>query len=120
MKLRHAAAMSLLGWYLMIPPDVPRPYDSSHWRSRVPVAGWTTVDSFSSSGTCKVALEKTVRNARQKQQSDNPSVRVADHLKFVAIKNNAACIPTGDPRLAKGSLHFSKEASPDTRTLKRP
>ena len=131
MKLRHTAALVWLGWYLMIPPDIPRPYDSIHWRSRVPIADWTVVGTFDSGVTCKEALEKTVRKARQKEQSDSPSVRIPDHLKFVAIKNNAACIPTGDPRLAKGPLHSSKDASPrarispkgadtDLRTLDRP
>lgn len=71
-----------------------------------------------------------VRKARQKEQSDSPSVRISDHLKFVAIKHNAVCIPSGDPRLANRPLHSSKDAtrsriSPndadtDLRTLDRP
>ncbi len=115
------------GWYLMIPPDIPRPYDDSiDWQSKVSIAHWTIVDSFNSSGVCKEALQKTIRKARQKEQSDSPSVRIADHLKFVAIKNNAVCIPTGDPRLANRPKNATRsrispnDTSTDSRTLKRP
>ena len=88
------------GWYLMIPPDIPRPYDDSiDWQSKVSIAHWTIVDSFDSSAACKEALVNTIRKARRKAQTDDVSVRVSDYLKFLAIKNNAVCVATDDPRL---------------------
>ena len=121
-KLRHAAAVALIfaslcglscaerkpppqpapqsiGWKLMIPPDVPKPFDSSDWRSKEPIAQWTIVGWFDSGVACKEALDNTIREERGKEQSDHDvSVRVADHLKFVAIKNNAVCVLTSGRR----------------------
>jgi hypothetical protein len=99
------------GWYLMIPPDTPAPYDSSLWQSKVSIAHWTIVDLFDSRAVCKEALVNTIRKAHRKEQTDDASVRVADHLKFLAIKNNAVCVANDDPRLK--SKWFSIALAPE-------
>ena len=123
MKLCHAAALALtlaslclscagkestpksMGRYLMIPPDIPKPFDSSRWRSNVPIAHWTIVGSFHSSDVCKEALENSIAEAYGKaQESGDPSVRMTETLRFVAIKNNAVCVATDDPRLNETKL----------------
>ena len=43
MKTRHAAALALVGWYLMVLTDPDKPY----WK------GWTAVRSFQSESECK-------------------------------------------------------------------
>jgi hypothetical protein len=49
MKLRHAAALALVGWYLMLPPANPNgePDEST------PMTRWTRVGDFKSSRECE-------------------------------------------------------------------
>jgi rRNA-processing protein FCF1 len=103
MNLRHAAALALVGWYLMVPPDsaVPHSVDSA-----APMSRWSIVTKFESTDTCKQALtelqnkhgdpaklDATGRLRRfQKRQPTDPKLARAriDH---------AACVATGDPQL---------------------
>jgi hypothetical protein len=49
MNLRHAAALALMGWYLMVPPfsalNTPDPY--------APLNKWRVVHSFETSNECE-------------------------------------------------------------------
>jgi hypothetical protein len=103
MKPRHAAALALVGWYLMVPPDstVPHSVDSA-----APISRWSIITNFESADTCKQALtelqnkngdpaklDATGRLRRfQKRQPADPALARArvDHT---------ACIATDDPRL---------------------
>jgi rRNA-processing protein FCF1 len=103
MKPRHAAALALAGWYLMVPPDstVPHSVDLA-----APISSWSIVTNFESADTCKQALtelqnrnddpaklDRTGRLRRfQKRQPADPELARArvDH---------ASCVATGDPRL---------------------
>jgi hypothetical protein len=49
MKLRHAAALALVGWYLMVPPIRDGKVID------VPVSQWEHLDSFDSARECRVA-----------------------------------------------------------------
>ena len=103
MRFRHAAALALVGWYLMVPPDstVPHSVDSA-----APISRWTIVTNFEGADTCKqvltelqnkngdpAKLDATGRLRRfQKRQPADPELARArvDH---------AACIAIDDPRL---------------------
>jgi len=103
MRSRHAAALALVGWYLMVPPDstVPHSVDSA-----APISRWSIVTEFESAGNCKQALtelrnkngdpaklDRTGRLRRfQKRQPADPELARArvDH---------ATCVATGDPQL---------------------
>ena len=59
---RHAAALALVGWYLMMPPDsakVPHAVDSE-----APLSRWSIVASFDKSESC----EKTLAELQNKEQ----------------------------------------------------
>lgn len=84
MKLRHAAALALTGWYLMIPPiDVPGHHDDS-----APISKWQVADSFDTAAACSNALNRRFTLEEKKH----------DKLMIDAY-GTAACISTDDPRL---------------------
>jgi hypothetical protein len=84
MKLRHAAALALVGWYLMVPPQTrtwwigPERYDDA-----APLSRWTTERSFDKAEACEAA-----RLATQEQAGD-AAIRMG----------HAACVASEDPRL---------------------
>lgn len=115
MKPRHAVALALVGWYLMVPPPgQPRstgantapPNDSA------PLTQWTTRNSYDSAQACEAAkkqsldtasadLDKQRRFAAQRQglSPDNLSYQkflVTDQL---AYATKALCVSTDDSRL---------------------
>lgn len=58
MKLRHAAALALVGWYLITPPDCSRPNDRLNCQSHFPLGSWQIIDVFDTAVDCKAAQEK--------------------------------------------------------------
>ena len=104
MNLRHAAALALVGWYLMVPPDFtgrPHAIDSA-----APISRWTIVTSFNSADICKKALTElqnkngdpanldATGKLRRFQRRQPPDPELAR-----ARVDNAACIASDDPRL---------------------
>ncbi len=83
MKLRHTAALALVGWYLMLPPVVSR------WplreQSNAPLSRWAIMASFDSAEHCENA------HANLDEEHKDRS----DALVFLGV----ACIGTDDPRL---------------------
>jgi hypothetical protein len=53
MRLRHAAALALVGWYLMVPPTTDGKIDNS-----APLSQWDIRSSFDSAATCEQAHHK--------------------------------------------------------------
>jgi len=81
MDPRHAAALTLVGWYLMMPfPD-----DLS-----APIAYWMHSDSFDSATECRDAASKLRARAQ-----NNPSLPKAQ----IKAISSAECIASDDPRL---------------------
>ena len=94
MNHRHAAALALLGWYLMEPPPLPDswwlqywPWSTAHgWSLDAPLSHWTVRDEFETLKRCQDELTTTRRwNAE-----------------YLASSIEAwQCVATDDPRLAK-------------------
>jgi hypothetical protein len=112
--LRHAAALALLGWYLMVPPIHKSGILTRFWYGQL--ADWSIVNSFDSAKECEDYREKMVgasRNASKQPPSASeylPSdVRGLGDGYFYspstkkAYRENptAMCIASDDPRLAK-------------------
>ncbi len=53
MKLRHAAALALVGWYLMAPPMPVDGQGSARILRNAPLRNWTLVRSFDSARNCE-------------------------------------------------------------------
>ena len=115
MKPRHAAALALVGWYLMVPPPGPPrstgastapPNDSAKLNQ------WTIQKSYDSAQACDAAKQKSLDTAttnmdkqkdlaerRQGLWPDNfqdQKFLVADQLEYA---REALCVSTDDPRL---------------------
>jgi hypothetical protein len=106
MKLRHAAALALIGWYLMMPPldDVHNPV------SGAPLSTWVQGRSFDSSDDCKMtlsALRQRVANLTPEQQRQLEQEGTAEYghgphgtfAQFRARVELEQCIAADDARL---------------------
>jgi len=81
----HAAALALVGWYLMIPPlRADRTHDDSASMSR-----WRISDSFDSAAECRETLLRRWNRAEDQKESRGAK---DEYLK-------ATCVSTDDPRL---------------------
>ncbi|HEY6420006.1 MAG TPA: hypothetical protein VIX59_13465 [Candidatus Binataceae bacterium] len=85
MKLCHAAALALVGWYLMMPPQTP----DDVYITNAPLSHWHVQRAFDTATEC-----------------ENYSTFFWDYLKNEPKKQKlfldlAQCISSDDPRLAK-------------------
>lgn len=85
MKLRHAAAFALVGWYLMTPPHLRQKDQTIR-----PVSRWTVVAKF--------RAEKDCDAQRAKLSKVDPSLDTYRGLPPEEIYD-AQCIASDDPRL---------------------
>ncbi len=77
-KLRHAAALALVGWYLMVPPI------QNGKAVDVPISEWSHLDSFDSARECRDAGYRY----QDRQKAENKPLPGAWE-----------CIASDDPRL---------------------
>ncbi len=103
MKLRHAAALALVGWYLLIPP-VFSPMGEHH-RSfndlNAPLNQWDIWAKFDSEIGCKKEKEhlRTEAPIRIKFARENPDQDLNGNI--VAVSEAwqlAECVASDDPR----------------------
>jgi len=92
MRLRHAAALALVGWYLMAPPWK----DSSHkeWLISAPLSQWVVIDEFDTAAECKQNWSYWFNRWIHEKPSKVPAEKEA---LYERIKGK--CISTDDPRL---------------------
>jgi hypothetical protein len=94
MNIRHAAALALVGWYLMEPPAVGTPPDHLGVNLVAPLSEWTMDDSYDSVEDCHTAL------MRQFEISQHAKCRTENECAvFQTQAKMAKCIATDDPRL---------------------
>jgi hypothetical protein len=98
MKPRHAAALALVGWYLMVPPVIPHSHDPDLYGSK---SKWSAYGPFSSQDECERRRQKMITygdspefRARMKTQSSLGALD--DELKCLAV---GRCIMRGGPHL---------------------
>jgi hypothetical protein len=101
MNLRHAAALVLVGWYLMVPPLSP---SGPHYvvLRGAPLSEWIIDESFDSAAECEQARHDGILSARQSAEKAGickpvPGSTCDDPLLQEAVL--AKCIATDDPRL---------------------
>ncbi len=104
MNPHHAAALALVGWYLMVPPDHMKLDDSISWVSRVPLRYWQVVQSFDTASDCEKKIQEIQRDTAHALNTTVRAIpdkreREETFLKDVAILNNLTCVATDDPRL---------------------
>jgi hypothetical protein len=91
MKPRHATAIALVGWYLMVPP-LHSVSKTMAWDSSAPLSKWMIVDSFDTAEECRHDLLRRINSNYKGQTPTAAEKRWLD--KFV-------CIASDDPRLVK-------------------
>ena len=101
MKLRHAAALALAGWYLMLPPVRSTSLLSPATKmaatrgffdcydANAPISQWQTIEAFDTAEQCKAASTKSALSHRQHGLDCGLASAWLD----------AQCIATDDPRL---------------------
>jgi len=89
MKPRHDAALALVGWYLILPPE--------SGEKDAPLNKWEIVNSFDDAETCERSRHDF--HAGGMKNAQHPTNK-AD-LQFALRAIDSVCIATDDPRLAK-------------------
>jgi hypothetical protein len=97
MKLRHAAALALVGWYLMLPPR--RSGSLNSFDANAPLSQWSVYRSYDSDGDCELSLVNTAGGMLEDPPAD--FVYRFDN-NFMAVFKQAICIASDDP-LLKGN-----------------
>ena len=97
-NFRHAAALVLVGWYLMVPSVLPHAGPAADVPAKdlvdldAPIEQWTQWESFDSALACQKGKTKLI-NTTTKGTFDDENVEWSERLAF------AKCIATDDPRL---------------------
>jgi hypothetical protein len=103
MKLRHAAALALVGWYLMMPPAKPSQLTgTTEVDSAASLANWSVEQSFDSAGACERTRDYALKQAmaREAKVPVGSSSKGWIQTETGALQTeNAVCISTDDPRL---------------------
>jgi hypothetical protein len=110
LRSRHLAALALVGWYLMMPPDSARiPHEVD---PEAPLARWITVTSYDAEDSCEKALADI-----QNSFADPVTLDKTGKLKHLdrndaalgkARAVNAACVASDDWRLKGAAVKSSK------------
>jgi hypothetical protein len=93
MKPRHASALALVGWYLMVPP-----FSAKEVFPDKPLSDWQPADIYSTRTECEEGKRDTVQEmtaflADAYKMAPTPKVKALQAGK---------CIETDDPRLKGG------------------
>ncbi len=100
MSLRHAAALAIVGWYLLVPPIADNPTDIG----RAPLSEWINKGSYDTAAQCRDALNANIkyhldRTTRlEREPYVEADVKQATRLLYEAARS-AQCVATDDPRL---------------------
>ena len=111
MSLRHATALALVGWYLMMPPMLggnPPIYETPRPDLNAPLGSWLVAEVFDTAAQCNEAL------ATDREVPPNLDVRKLTAKQFAEIQNSKKglwassdrCVASDDPRLKGQNLTF--------------
>jgi hypothetical protein len=90
MNLRHAAALALVGWYLMIPPDLA---------DLAPISAWQHFGSYDTAKECDSGKSQLGIDAIKDENASGCKVTPSEHCFLDFAKENARCIASDDPSL---------------------
>ena len=95
MRLRHAAAVALVGWYLMVPPVVGQGSGRNVW-NHAPLRKWERAATFDSEEVCNQRLRasRTVKGPFE----NFTQALVAEQF------SHGRCVRSDDPRLKGHTL----------------
>jgi len=91
-NFRHAAALALVGWYLMVPPHLT----DTTFDSKAPLSEWSVYAAFDTAVACDGA-QASEEQGRKSKVAANPNNAAFKSL--VKSLLSSQCIATEDPRL---------------------
>jgi hypothetical protein len=100
MKPRRAAALALVGWYLMLPPlRRGQPTGAGAVGPEAPLSVWQNMGSFDSATDCYQFMHwlRSLHDAGKGANGGNLPANLK--AEFQALDASALCIATDDPRL---------------------
>ena len=90
MNPRHAAALVMVGWYLMVPPPFGPVIPET------PLTQWTKWKTFDTAAKCEAARDQEVADSQKTLKDASASAA----KKIVAWEfSSVQCVATDDPRL---------------------
>ena len=95
MKLRHTAALALVGWYLMLPPQTSK--SPLRFDPNASLKSWYRAGIYSTADQCE--SDKPTVNGRWLEALEfrhTSAAEVSDIQKYQAYER---CVATDDPRL---------------------
>ena len=95
MKPRHAVALALVSWYLLVPPLVNAPYKVD---TEAPLTSWKVYQTFDTREECDKSLLAV--HAKYKPTATAPIGTIKKGTRAFALQMTfARCVSTDDPRL---------------------
>ena len=94
MKPRHAAALALVGWYLMVPPLTPGggPHEVLF---HAPLSKWEVGEGHDTKAGCEDSLRESIKN----MDRDANACAVGSCAVMVVEYAHGHCMASDDPRL---------------------
>ena len=96
MKSYHAAALSLMAWYLMVPPTIP---DTHRVNKSAPLSQWTIRRSFPRNEGCEEAKHRVIQMGEANQAEHAGTGRRHQMTELECVLCQAQCVEDSDPRL---------------------
>jgi hypothetical protein len=97
MNIHHAAAMSLIGWILMVPPWVPNTHQVN---KSAPLSQWVKRRTFPKNEGCEAAKDRLQKAGLANQAEVDTMGRHRPHSEELHCAFcQAQCVAEDDPRL---------------------
>jgi hypothetical protein len=96
-KFRHAVALGLAAWYLMLPPDGAGQKPDY----KAPISAWRIDSAYDTAASCQIAQEEYTSIALRDCNNHLADGEMCNGLRLYAVlrAEALACISTDDPRL---------------------
>ncbi len=122
MKPRHAAALALVGWYLLMPPPSSK-YPGSVVDTTAPLSQWEVVPSYDYYFKEDTSHGMTAEQCEQVRLNEQGSAKWHPADKLMAQQaNNARCVnlPDDDPHAIQSRLPPAPPSNPSYAPLIDP
>ena len=95
MKIRHAAVLTLVGWYLLAPPLTPQGIPGLN----APLSNWVIVGTFDTGADCREVIRIAPDYWREYPAARIPRTGLVPEYGMAESLQHARCIATNDPHL---------------------
>jgi hypothetical protein len=105
MKPRRAAALALVGWYLMAPPVRQPDWEPAYLDEHAECRDWKTLHDFKTADECEAGRVRAKSDAENGKltafDGGYAGVLDVDPAPWLMQQIEAVCIANGDPRLKR-------------------